>query len=47
MSEESQIDAAIRKLYLQIIEGWNKRDADGMSSAFAGDGEMIGFDEVS
>ena len=44
MSEESQIDAAIRKLYLQIIDGWNKRDADGMSSAFAGDGEMIGFD---
>lgn len=34
----------IEKLYLQLIEDWNKRNAEGMASLFAADGEMIGFD---
>ncbi len=39
-----QNDEAITLLYQQMIEGWNKREADVMASAFAEDGGLIGFD---
>ncbi|MFC5649828.1 SgcJ/EcaC family oxidoreductase [Paenibacillus solisilvae] len=44
MSQGNQSEAAVRELYLQLIGGWNDRNADIMSSAFAEDGELIGFD---
>ncbi|MGG4446733.1 SgcJ/EcaC family oxidoreductase [Brevibacillus sp. HB1.1] len=35
---------AIRTLYEQLITGWNDRSATGMSTPFATEGELIGFD---
>jgi uncharacterized protein (TIGR02246 family) len=34
----------IRMLYQQLLDGWNKRDANAMAELFTQDGEMIGFD---
>src|SRR5205085_6181958 len=31
-------------LYRQLLEAWNKRDADGFAAAFAEDGSSVGFD---
>jgi len=40
MSEQEEV----RALYQRLIGRWNHRDASGMSSLFADDGHMIGFD---
>ena len=37
-------EAEIRALYQQMLESWNRRDAEAMAAAFAEDGESIGFD---
>lgn len=37
-------ETTIRNLYEQLITGWNDRSATGMSTPFAADGELIGFD---
>ena len=37
-------ETAVRALYQQLLEGWNKRIADEMAAPFAEDGELIGFD---
>ncbi len=37
-------DAQIRALYAAFIDGWNQRSGAAVSSGFADDGEMIGFD---
>ena len=37
-------DAQIRALYVAFIDGWNQRSGAAVSSGFADDGEMIGFD---
>ena len=37
-------DAQIRALYAAFIDGWNQRSGAAVSSSFADDGEMIGFD---
>ncbi|WP_408010327.1 SgcJ/EcaC family oxidoreductase [Pseudalkalibacillus sp. A8] len=42
MSENKKVH--IKKVYEQLIEAWNNRDADGMASLFAKHGESIGFD---
>lgn len=34
----------IEELYLQLIAGWDERNADKMTNTFAEDGQMIGFD---
>ena len=34
----------LRVLYERILTGWNDRNAQAMASAFADDGNMIGFD---
>ncbi|HLP68911.1 MAG TPA: SgcJ/EcaC family oxidoreductase [Rhizobium sp.] len=34
----------LRSLYLRLLQGWNNRDADGMSECFSISGIMIGFD---
>lgn len=42
--KETTSEDAIRNLYGQLITGWNDRSAAGMSTPFAADGELIGFD---
>lgn len=37
-------EAQLRALYQQLLESWNRRDAEGMAAPFAEDGEVIGFD---
>jgi uncharacterized protein (TIGR02246 family) len=37
-------DAQIRALYAAFIDGWNQRSGAAVSSGFADDGELIGFD---
>jgi len=34
----------VKVVYEQFIRAWNNRDAEGMASLFAEQGEMIGFD---
>jgi uncharacterized protein (TIGR02246 family) len=34
----------VRELYRQMLDGWNKRNADAFAAPFAEDGESIGFD---
>jgi uncharacterized protein (TIGR02246 family) len=38
---------AVRGLYEQLLESWNRRDARGMSALFAIEGNMVGFDGSS
>ncbi|ASN07455.1 DUF4440 domain-containing protein [Virgibacillus necropolis] len=40
-AEESE---EIYVLYQQLIDAWNKRDANGMAELFTNEGELIGFD---
>jgi uncharacterized protein (TIGR02246 family) len=45
VSKQSTDDgAAIRFLYFQMIDGWNKGDGDSFASPFAEDGDLVGFD---
>jgi uncharacterized protein (TIGR02246 family) len=37
-------EAAIRSLYFQMIDGWNKGDGDSFASPFAEDSDLVGFD---
>jgi uncharacterized protein (TIGR02246 family) len=37
-------ESAIRSLYRQLLESWNKRDANGYASLFADTAQVIGFD---
>jgi uncharacterized protein (TIGR02246 family) len=37
-------DAAIRTLYVQFLDGWNRRSGAAVASTFADDGDIIGFD---
>ena len=34
----------VQNLYIKLIDAWNRRDAKGMSDAFAEHGVQIGFD---
>lgn len=43
-SRNNQAETEVRALYQQLIDGWNKRNADDMAEPFAEDGEVIGFD---
>ncbi len=38
------IDNEIQGLYQQLIDAWNKRDAQGMAGLFSEQGVQIGFD---
>jgi uncharacterized protein (TIGR02246 family) len=44
MSEVNNEERAVRSLYEELIDSWNKRDAAKMASLFAKDGNVIGFD---
>ena len=37
-------DAQIRSLYVQFLDGWNRRSGAAVSTAFADDGDIVGFD---
>jgi uncharacterized protein (TIGR02246 family) len=37
-------DAAIRTLYVQLLDAWNRRSGAGVAAVFADDGDIIGFD---
>lgn len=37
-------NAAIEKIYSQLLNCWNNRDAHGMASLFSDNGNVIGFD---
>lgn len=41
---DSTEETAVRALYQQIIDAWNKRDGKEFAGAFAPDGQAIGFD---
>lgn len=38
------VEAAIRELYGDLLDAWNRRDAVAFASLFAADGVSIGFD---
>jgi len=37
-------DAAIRVVYQQILDGWNKSSGTGFAAAFTEDADLVGFD---
>jgi uncharacterized protein (TIGR02246 family) len=37
-------DAQIRALYIQFVDGWNRRSGAAVAAGFADDGDIIGFD---
>ena len=37
-------DDRIRALYIDFIDGWNRRSGAAVAAAFADDGDIIGFD---
>jgi uncharacterized protein (TIGR02246 family) len=37
-------ETEVRELYLRIIDGWNRSDAEEFAAPFAEDGVVIGFD---
>ena len=44
MTQVHQYDGQIRALYAGFVDGWNQRSGAAVSSGFADDGELIGFD---
>jgi uncharacterized protein (TIGR02246 family) len=44
VTAEHPHDAEIRGLYAAFVDGWNARSGAAVSSGFADDGELIGFD---
>ena len=40
----SSDEIEVRALYQQLLDGWNKRNADAFAASFAEDGHVIGFD---
>jgi uncharacterized protein (TIGR02246 family) len=40
----SEDDAAIRSLYEQAMDGWNKGSGDAFAAVFADDGDLVAFD---
>ncbi|HEX9310567.1 MAG TPA: SgcJ/EcaC family oxidoreductase [Gemmatimonadaceae bacterium] len=43
-SADAPAEAAVRDLYRQILETWNKRNARDYALLFASDGSLVGFD---
>jgi uncharacterized protein (TIGR02246 family) len=41
---QSADDTAVRALYQQILDAWNRRSGDAFAAAFAADGTVVGFD---
>jgi uncharacterized protein (TIGR02246 family) len=43
-TSQSEDETAVRALYTQLMNGWNKGSAEAFSATFAKDGHLIGFD---
>lgn len=37
-------DAQIRALYIEFLDGWNRRSGAAVAAGFADDGDIVGFD---
>ena len=44
MTAAHPYDAQIRALYVQFLDGWNRRSGAAVAAGFADDGDIIGFD---
>jgi uncharacterized protein (TIGR02246 family) len=44
LNSASTDEAAVRALYRQLMDGWNRGSGDAFAAPFAEDGELIGFD---
>lgn len=45
MSEPAD-EVAIRSLYQQLMDGWNKGSGEAFAAPFAEDGDLVGFDDT-
>lgn len=43
-ASQSEDDAAVRALYTQLMDGWNKGSAKAFSAPFTEDGHLVAFD---
>ncbi len=43
-ANHSADEAAIRDLYRELMDGWNRGSGDSFAAAFTEDGDLIGFD---
>jgi uncharacterized protein (TIGR02246 family) len=43
-SAPSSDEMEVRALYRELLDGWNRRNADAFAAPIAEDGEVIGFD---
>jgi uncharacterized protein (TIGR02246 family) len=43
-SSQSADEAAIRSLYQQLLDGWNKSSGEAFAGPFAEDSDLVGFD---
>jgi uncharacterized protein (TIGR02246 family) len=43
-TDRSADEAAVRDLYHELMEGWNRGSGEDFASVFAEDGDLIGFD---
>ena len=43
-ASQSDDEAAVRVLYTQLMDGWNKGSAEAFAAPFAKDGHLIAFD---
>lgn len=44
MESVRSVEDEVRALYLALLDGWNKQDADRFASLFTEDGGVVGFD---
>ena len=44
LTSQSEDETAVRALYTQLMDGWNKGSAEAFSATFTEDGHLIGFD---
>ena len=43
-ANHSADEAAVRDLYRQLLDGWNRGSGDAFAAPFTGDGDLIAFD---
>jgi uncharacterized protein (TIGR02246 family) len=46
-TSQSSDETEVRASYSQLLEGWNRRNADDYATLFAEDGNLVGFDGSS
>jgi uncharacterized protein (TIGR02246 family) len=42
----SSDEMEVRRLYRELLNGWNQHNAEAFAAPFAEDGEVIGFDGI-